>query len=128
MALITFSGEVSEGPELQQSDFPYGTVACFTVVERTGKYAKGDWIEHRTPTIRYVRTDVQSAERVAETLQQGSRVMVTGHEYTAERTVDGVVKDVRVVESIRVGVLIAPEQSIIVVPNESSGGWWPSPD
>lgn len=126
MALITFSGIVDADPALVDSRWPYGAIARFTVVEHTGRYGKGDWVEYGLPTRRIVETDVQSAERTAATLKAGCHVMVTVREHTERRAIGGVEQLVSVVRSVRVGVLITLEQDVRVERNDASGSWWPS--
>lgn len=113
MALITFSGTLEAGPILVDSKWPSAQVAEFVVVERTGRYAKEDWVADAVPTRRRVLRDPQAVATVMGTLRAGTHVMVTGREFW-------------VVRAVRIAVLLVPEQEVTVTATPGRGSWWPA--
>jgi single-stranded DNA-binding protein len=124
VALLTFAGRLTADPVLDRSDRTLS--AEFVVAEDTGAYVRGEWVPHAVPTTRHVRTPHQMAETVASTLRAGVHVVVTGRERTERRTTLTGPREVRVVEAVRVGVLLTAEQSVVVEPTPGAGAWWPA--
>ncbi|SCX37793.1 hypothetical protein SAMN03159343_0202 [Klenkia marina] len=120
MALLTFAGRLTADPVVDRSDRTLS--AEFVVAESTGAYVRGEWVPHAVPTTRWVRTPHQLTDAVAATLRSGVHVVVTGREHTELRGRH----EVRVVEAVRVGVLLAAEQTVTVHPHPGPGSWWPT--
>lgn len=102
MATRTITGNLAADPEVVQA----GNVSItkFRVVENTGDFRGGKFVEHDTPTTHFVEAKFELGANAAESLHKGDEVTVTGPEHT-ESWGDGDAKQYgRVIEADQIGV------------------------
>lgn len=80
MATRTIIGNLAADPEVVQA----GSIKItkLRVIENTGEYRKGQWIQHDTPTTHHVEARFELGENAAATLHIGDAVIVVGRERT----------------------------------------------
>jgi single-strand DNA-binding protein len=80
MAQRTVIGNLAGDPQLVQvGSVP---IANFRVIENTGEFRQGKFVEHGTPTTHHVEAKFALGENVAASLSRGDAVIVVGHERT----------------------------------------------
>ncbi|MFV0434306.1 MAG: single-stranded DNA-binding protein [Leucobacter sp.] len=58
------------------------TIVKFRVIENTGEYRGGKFVEHDTPTTHFVEAKFELGQNTMATVRSGDKVIVTGNEYT----------------------------------------------
>lgn len=58
------------------------TIVKFRVIENTGDYRNGKFVEHDTPTTHFVEARFELGQNAKASLHTGDRVKVSGHEHT----------------------------------------------
>ena len=112
MGRRTIRGNLAADPEQrpEHSD----AVTTFVVVERTGRYVRGEPVWHDVPTTHHVEARSTLGRLAARTLRQGHGVTVTGKEHTETWEVDGRTEPRRVIEATTIAVDLALGQEITV--------------
>jgi single-strand DNA-binding protein len=57
-------------------------ITKFRVIENTGEYRGGKYVEHPDPTTHFVEAKFELGENAAATLHKGDAVIVVGREHT----------------------------------------------
>ncbi|WP_401001155.1 single-stranded DNA-binding protein [Agromyces sp. GXQ0307] len=80
MATRTITGNLAADPEVVQA----GSIKItkFRVLENTGEYRRGEYLEHDTPTVHFVEAKFELGENAVATLHKGDAVIVVGREHT----------------------------------------------
>ncbi|WP_162903839.1 single-stranded DNA-binding protein [Leucobacter sp. wl10] len=81
MGYRTIKGRLAADPEEVQAG--QITIVKFRVIENTGEYRGGKFIEHDTPTTHFVEAKFELGENVMATAHRGDKVVVTGNEYSS---------------------------------------------
>jgi len=103
MATRTITGNLAADPEVVQA----GNVSItkFRVVENTGEYRGGKFVEHDTPTTHFVEAKFELGQNAAASLHKGDEVTVTGSEHTNSwDDKDGGKQYGRVIDADQIGV------------------------
>lgn len=80
MADRTIWGHLAADPAVQ--DVGKAKVTKFRVVENTGSYRSGKWVNDDTPTTHLVEAWFETGESAAANLSKGTGVVVVGKEHT----------------------------------------------
>ncbi len=77
----TITGNLAADVEVVQA----GSISItkFRVIENTGEYRGGKYIEHADPTTHFVEAKFELGENAAATLHKGDAVIVVGREHTS---------------------------------------------
>ncbi|MBF4592049.1 single-stranded DNA-binding protein [Curtobacterium sp. VKM Ac-1395] len=102
MSTRTITGNLAADPEIVQA----GSISItkFRVIENTGEYRSGKYVEHDTPTTHFVEAKFELGENTAATLHRGDPVIVTGREHTNSWGPDDNRSYGRVIDADTVGV------------------------
>ncbi|MCD5348440.1 single-stranded DNA-binding protein [Agromyces sp. S2-1-8] len=105
MATRTITGNLAADPDVVQA----GSIKItkFRVIENTGEYRRGEYVEHDTPTTHYVEAKFELGENAAATLQKGDAVIVVGREHTNTRGPDDAKQYGRTIDAENIGVSLA---------------------
>ena len=79
-------------------------ITKFRVIENTGEYRGGKYVEHPDPTTHFVEAKFELGENAAATLHKGDAVIVVGREHTSSWGPEGSKTYGRVVEADNIGV------------------------
>jgi single-strand DNA-binding protein len=79
-------------------------ITKFRVIENTGEYRSGKFVEHSDATTHFVEAKFELGENAAATLHKGDAVIVVGREHTNSWGDDGAKTYGRVVEADNIGV------------------------
>lgn len=76
----TIIGNLAADPEIAQA----GSIEItrIRVIENTGEYRKGEFVQHETPTTHFVEARFELGENTASSLHKGDAVIVVGREHT----------------------------------------------
>ncbi|HEV7949067.1 MAG TPA: single-stranded DNA-binding protein [Glaciihabitans sp.] len=80
------------------------TIAKLRVIENTGEYRAGKYVEHSDATTHFVEAKFELGENVAATLHKGDPVIVVGREHTTSWGEEGSKSYGRVIEADAIGV------------------------
>ncbi|MBX3196451.1 MAG: single-stranded DNA-binding protein [Microbacteriaceae bacterium] len=102
MATRTITGNLAADPEVVQA----GNVSItkFRVIENTGEYRSGKFVEHDTPTTHFVEAKFELGQNAADSLHKGDEVTVTGSEHTNSWGEEGDKQYGRVIDADQIGV------------------------
>lgn len=102
MATRTITGNLAADPDVVQA----GSVSItkFRVIENTGDYRGGKFVEHDTPTSHNVEAKFELGNNAAATLHKGDAVIVVGKEHTNSWEKDGATQYGRVIDADTIGV------------------------
>jgi single-strand DNA-binding protein len=103
MAERTVWGHLAADPVVQ--DVGRAKVAKFRVVENTGSYRSGKWVNDETPTTHLVEAWFEVGESAATNLTKGTGVVVVGKEHTDSWTKDGTTQYSRILRADRFGII-----------------------
>ncbi|MBT2519086.1 single-stranded DNA-binding protein [Streptomyces sp. ISL-90] len=105
MSIRTITGNLAADPEIVQA----GSIEItkFRVIENTGEYRQGRFVEHDTPTTHFVEARFELGENVAASLHKGDPVIVIGKEHTSSWGPDESKQYGRVVDAESVGPNLA---------------------
>lgn len=105
MATRTITGNLAADPEVVQA----GSIKItkFRVIENTGEYRRGEYVEHDTPTTHYVEAKFELGENAAATLHKGDAVIVVGREHTSSWGPEDAKQYGRVIEAENIGASLA---------------------
>lgn len=78
-------------------------ITKFRVIENTGEYRGGKYVEHSDPTTHFVEAKFELGENAAATLHKGDAVIVVGREHTSSWGPDGSKNYGRVIEADNIG-------------------------
>lgn len=80
MSTRTITGNLAADPDAVQ----VGRVQIvkLRVLENTGEYRRGEWVEHDAATTHFVEAKFELGENVLATLHKGDAVIVVGYEHT----------------------------------------------
>lgn len=95
------TGNLAADPETVQA----GNVQIikFRVIENTGEYRGGKFIEHPDPTTHFIEAKFELGENIRQSLHKGASVGVLGKEHTASWGSEGDRKYGRVIDADWVG-------------------------
>jgi single-strand DNA-binding protein len=102
MSTRTITGNLAANPEIVQAGSI--NITKFRVIENTGEYRGGKYVEHETPTTHFVEAKFELGENTAATLHRGDPVIVTGREHTNSWGPDDNRSYGRVIDADTVGV------------------------
>lgn len=102
MATRTITGNLAADPEVVQA----GNVSItkFRVIENTGEYRGGKFVEHDTPTSHNVEAKFELGANAEASLHKGDAVIVVGKEHTNSWEKDGATQYGRVIDAESIGV------------------------
>lgn len=102
MATRTITGNLAADPEVTQA----GNVSItkFRVIENTGEYRGGKFVEHDTPTSHNVEAKFELGANAKASLHKGVAVIVVGREHTNSWEKDGATQYGRVIDADSIGV------------------------
>jgi single-strand DNA-binding protein len=80
MSTRTITGNLAADPEVVKAGSI--NITKFRVIENTGEYRSGKYVEHDTPTTHFVEAKFELGENTAATLHRGDPVIVIGREHT----------------------------------------------
>lgn len=80
MALRTITGNLAADPETVAAGSV--TITKFRVIENTGEFRQGQWVNDDTPTTHFVEGKFELGSNAAATLHTGDAVIVVGKEKT----------------------------------------------
>lgn len=105
MATRTITGNLAADPEVVQA----GSIKItkFRVIENTGEFRKGEYLEHDTPTVHFVEAKFELDENAAATLRKGDAVIVVGREHTNSWGPDDAKQYGRVIDAENIGASLA---------------------
>lgn len=97
MGTRTVVGNLAADPDVVQA----GSIQItkFRVVENTGDYRGGKFVEHEVPTTHYVEAKFELGQNVASSLHKGDAVVVVGREHTSSWQRNGETHYGRVIEA-----------------------------
>lgn len=101
MSTRTITGNLAADPEVVQAGKIQ--ITKLRVIENTGEYRRGEYIEHDTPTTHFVESRFELGESVAASLHKGDAVIVIGREYTKSWGPDDAKQYGRVIDADRIG-------------------------
>ena len=79
------------------------SITKFRVIENTGEYRAGRYLEHVDPTTHFVEAKFELGENVAATLHRGDAVIVVGREHTNSWGPEGAKTFGRVIDADYIG-------------------------
>jgi single-strand DNA-binding protein len=101
MASRTITGHLAIEPETVQAGKI--TITKLRVIENTGDYRNGEWVEHPEATTHFVEAKFELGENAAATLHKGDAVIIIGREHTTSWGEEGAKKYGRVIHADRIG-------------------------
>jgi single-strand DNA-binding protein len=98
----TITGNLAADVDVVQA----GSIAItkFRVIENTGEYRGGKYIEHPDATTHFIEAKFELGENAAATLHKGDGVIVVGREHTTSWGDEGSKSYGRVIEADTIGV------------------------
>jgi single-strand DNA-binding protein len=101
MTVRTITGNLASDPEV----VPAGkiTITKFRVIDNTGEYRGGTWVEHDNATTHFVEARFELGDNTAVSLHKGDAVIVIGREHTEVWGDEGNRHYGRVVEAEHIG-------------------------
>jgi len=111
MTTRTITGNLAADPEAVQAGRVQ--IVKFRVLENTGEYRNGTWIEHKTPTTHHVEAKFELGAHVLASLHTGDSVLVVGYEVTRTWETNGKPRFGRVIEADAVGPNLAHSTAVI---------------
>jgi len=102
MSTRTITGNLAADAEV----VPAGSINItkLRVIENTGEYRGGKYVEHPDATTHFVEAKFELGENAAATLHKGDAVIVAGREHTSSWGPEGNKTYGRVVEADHIGV------------------------
>lgn len=79
-------------------------ITKFRLIENTGEYRSGKFVEHSDATTHFVEAKFELGENAAATLHKGDAVIVVGREHTSSWGDEGSKTYGRVIEADNIGV------------------------
>lgn len=101
MAMRTITGNLAADPEVV--DAGSIQITKLRVIENTGEYRSGKFVEHETPTTHFVEAKFELGANAAATLTKGAAVIVVGREHTQSWGDDGDRKFGRILTAEHIG-------------------------
>lgn len=80
MSTRTITGNLAADPEAIRAG--RAQIVKLRVLENTGEYRRGEWVEHDAATTHFVEAKFELGENVLATLHRGDAVIVVGYEHT----------------------------------------------
>lgn len=80
MGYRTIKGRLAADPEEVQAGKV--TIVKFKVIENTGEYRGGKFVEHDTPTTHFVEAKFELGQNTMASVHTGDKVVVTGSEHS----------------------------------------------
>jgi single-stranded DNA-binding protein len=111
MTTRTITGNLAADPEAIQAGRVQ--IVKFRVLENTGEYRNGTWIEHKTPTTHHVEAKFELGAHVLASLHAGDSVLVVGYEVTRTWESEGRPRYGRVIEADAVGPNLAHSTAVV---------------
>ncbi|MBF4622628.1 single-stranded DNA-binding protein [Clavibacter sp. VKM Ac-2542] len=111
MTTRTITGRVAADPEAVQAGRVH--IVKFRVLENTGEYRNGAWVEHPTPTTHHVEAKFELGANVLASLHTGDSVLVVGYEVTRTWETNGKPRFGRVIEADAIGPNLAHSTTVI---------------
>ncbi len=102
MSTRSITGHLAADPEVVQAGKV--SITKFRVVENTGEYRDGKFVEHDTPTTHFVEAKFELGGNAAESLRKGDEVIVIGYEHSNSWEKDGQKQYGRVIDADHIGV------------------------
>jgi len=78
-------------------------ITKFRVIENTGEYRAGKYVQHTDPTTHFVEAKFELGENAAATLHKGDAVIIVGREHTNSWGPEGSKNYGRVLEADHIG-------------------------
>lgn len=104
MAERTIWGHLATDPTTQQAG--RASVTKFRVLENTGSFRGGTWVDDKEPTAHAVEAWFELGDTAANTLRKGDGVIVVGKEHTESwDTAEGGTQYGRVLRAERFGII-----------------------
>ncbi len=104
MAERTIWGHLAADPTTQQAG--RASVTKFRVLENTGSFRAGSWVDDKEPTAHAVEAWFELGDTAASMLRKGDGVIVVGKEHTESwDTAEGGTQYGRVIRADRFGVI-----------------------
>lgn len=101
MAIRTITGNLAAIPEVVEAGRV--TITKLRIIENTGEYRSGKFVEHETPTTHFVEAKFELGANAAATLTVGTAVIVVGREHTQSWGEEGDRKFGRVIIAEHIG-------------------------
>jgi single-stranded DNA-binding protein len=111
MTTRTITGRVAADPEAVQAGRVQ--IVKFRVLENTGEYRNGAWVEHPTPTTHHVEAKFELGANALASLHTGDSVLVVGYEVTRTWETNGKPRFGRVIEADAIGPNLAHSTAVI---------------
>lgn len=111
MTTRTITGRVAADPEAVQAGRVQ--IVKFRVLENTGEYRNGTWVEHPTPTTHHVEAKFELGANALVSLHTGDSVVVVGYEVTRTWEKEGKSRYGRVIEADAIGPNLAHSTTVI---------------
>jgi single-stranded DNA-binding protein len=111
MTTRTITGRVAADPEAVQAGRVQ--IVKFRVLENTGEYRNGAWVEHPTPTTHHVEAKFELGANALASLHTGDSVLVVGYEVTRTWEKEGKPRYGRVIEADAIGPNLAHSTAVI---------------
>jgi len=111
MTTRTITGRVAADPEAVQAGRVQ--IVKFRVLENTGEYRNGAWVEHSTPTTHHVEAKFELGANALASLHTGDSVLVVGYEVTRTWEANGKPRFGRVIEAEAIGPNLAHSTAVI---------------
>jgi single-stranded DNA-binding protein len=120
MTTRTITGRVAADPEAVQ----VGRVQIvkFRVLENTGEYRNGTWVEHPTPTTHHIEAKFELGANALASLHTGDSVLVVGYEVTRTWEKEGKARYGRVIEADAIGPNLAHSTAVITPQRRAKQG------
>lgn len=104
MAERTIWGHLAADPTTQQAG--RASVTKFRVLENTGTFRGGSWVDDKEPTAHAVEAWFELGTAAASTLRKGDGVIIVGKEHTESwETTEGGTQYSRIIRADRFGVM-----------------------
>lgn len=100
----TITGNLATDVEVVQAGSISISITKFRVIENTGEYRAGKYVEHSEPTTHFVEAKFELGENAAATLHKGDAVIVVGREPTTSWGDESAKRYGRVIEADNIGV------------------------
>ncbi|PPF91309.1 hypothetical protein C5C03_00345 [Clavibacter michiganensis] len=101
-------------------------IVKFRVLENTGEYRNGAWVEHATPTTHHVEAEFELGAHVLASLHTGDSVLVVGYEVTRTWESEGKPRYGTVIQAVAIGPNLA-HCTAIVTPQRRAAAPAPQP-
>ncbi len=88
-------------------------ITKFRVIENTGEYRAGKYLEHPNPTTHFVEAKFELGQNAAATLHKGDAVIVVGREHSVSWGPEDAKSYGRVIDADSIGVDLARQTAVV---------------